>query len=123
MGEKRTEHRSRNNYHRECGGIHIYLGSNLTHNLDNEEEVSTCLAKAYSTLGALDKLWRGSTIKMPTKVKILNTMVFSTALYGCETWTFVTKIRRMLLTIESKCSRRIVRVKWTQTIANDTIFS
>jgi len=91
-----------------------YPGSNLTHNLDNEGEVRTRLAKAYSTLGALDKLWRSSTIKMPTKLKILNTTVCSTALYGCETWTFTSKIRRMLLAFESKCYRRIMRVKWTQ---------
>ena len=42
-----------------------YIGSNLTHNLDNEEEIRTRLAKAYSTLGALDKLWTSNTIKVP----------------------------------------------------------
>ena len=95
----------------------IYLGSNLTHKLDNEGEIRTHLAKAYATLGALDKLWRSSVIKMPTKMKILNTTVFSTALYGCETWTF------MVLAFESNCWKRIMRVKWTQKITNDTIFS
>src|SRR6218665_1747585 len=33
------------------------------------------------------------------------------------------KIRRMLLAFESKCYRRIMRVKLTQKITNDTIFS
>jgi len=93
-----------------------YLGSNLTHKLDNEGEIRTRLAKAYATLGALDKLWRSSVIKMPTKMKILNTTVFSTALHGCETWSFTAKIRRMLLAFESKCCKRIMRVKWTQCI-------
>src|SRR6218665_3286345 len=57
--------------------------------------------------------------------QILNTTVFSrpTALYGCETWAFTAKIRGMLLAFESKCYRRIMRVKWTQKITNDTIFS
>jgi len=82
------------------------------------------LAKAYSTPGALDKLWRSNTSRMPTKMKIINTTtVFSTALYSCETWTFTAKIRRMLLAFESKCYRRIMRVKWTEKITNDTIFS
>jgi len=93
-----------------------YLGSNLTHNIDNEGEIRTRLAKAYSTLGAIDKLWRSSTIKMPAKMKILTTTVFSTALNGCETWTFTVKIRRMLLAFERKCYQRIMRVKWTQKI-------
>ena len=61
------------------------------------------MAKAYSTPGAPDKLWRSNTSRMPTKMKIINTTtVFSTALYSCETWTFTAKIRRMLLAFESK---------------------
>ena len=44
------------------------------------------------------------------------------ALYGCETWTFTAKIRKMLLAFENKCHRRITRVKWTQKITQDTIF-
>src|SRR6218665_2954954 len=88
-----------------------YLGSNLTHNLDSEREIKTHQVKAYSTLGALDKLWSSSIIKMPTKMKILNTMVFITALYSYETRTFTAKIRRMLLAFESKCHRKIMRVK------------
>jgi hypothetical protein len=99
-----------------------YLGSNLTCNLDDEVEIKTRLAKAYTTLGALDKIWRSSTIKMPTKMKILNTTAFSTALYRCETWTFTAAIRRRILAFESKCYRRILRVKWTQKLTNDTIF-
>src|SRR6218665_2761140 len=101
-----------------------YPGSNLrpTHNLDIEGEIRTRLEKAYSTLRALDKLWRSSNIKMPTQMKILDTTVFCTALYGCETWTFTTIIRRMLPALKSKCYRRIMRVKRTQKITNDIIF-
>src|ERR1700733_8422970 len=63
-----------------------YLGSNFECNLDDKAEIKTRLAKAYTILGTLDNIWRSSTITMPTKMKILNTTVFSTALYGCETW-------------------------------------
>src|SRR3984885_183702 len=91
-------------------------------NLDDKAEIKTRLAKAYTILGTLDKIWRSSTITMPTKMKILNTTVFSTALYGCETWTLTAEIRRRILAFESKCYRRILRVKWTEKITNDTIF-
>ena len=99
-----------------------YLGSNFECNLDDKAEIKTRLAKAYTILGTLDKIWRSSTITMPTKMKILNTTVFSTALYGCETWTLTAEIRRRILAFESKCYRRILRVKWTEKITNDTIF-
>src|SRR6218665_61420 len=56
-------------------------------------------------------------------MKILNTTVFSTALNGCETWTFTVEIRRILLAFERKCYQKIMRVKWTQKITTDTIFS
>jgi len=70
---------------RNVEGFTSYLGSNLTHNLDSEGEVRTHMAKSVLNPG------RSSTFKMPTKMKILNTTVFSTALYRCETWIFTPK--------------------------------
>ena len=99
-----------------------YLGSNFTFDLDGEAEVKTRLAKAFAALKALDKIWRSSAIKIHTKMQVLNTTIFSTALYGCETWVYNASIRRRILAFESKCYRKILRIKWTQKLTNEEIF-
>jgi len=55
-------------------------------------------------------------------MKVLNTTIFSTALYGCETWVFTSAMRRRILAFENKCYRKILRIKWTQKITNEEVF-
>ena len=35
----------------------------------------------------LDRVLKSSDITLPTKVHIVNVMVFSVVIYGCESWT------------------------------------
>jgi len=99
-----------------------YLGSNFTFDLDGETEVKTRLARAYTALKSMDKIWKSSTIKLTTKMRVLNTTIFSTALYGCETWVYTAAIKRRILAFENKCYRKILRIRWTQKITNEEIF-
>jgi len=67
-----------------------YLGSNMTYDLDYLKEIAVKIAKAMANLKALGNIWNSKAITLETKLSILKTCVFSTILYGCETWT-VTK--------------------------------
>ena len=44
-----------------------------------------------------------------TKLSILKTCVFSTMLYGCETWTVTKRCENRILYFERKCYRKILR--------------
>jgi len=68
----------------------IYLGSNMTYDLDCSKKIAVKIAKAITNLKALDNIWKSKAITLKTKLNILKTCVFSTMLYGCKTWT-VTK--------------------------------
>ena len=59
---------------------------------------------------------------MQTKLSILKTCVFSTMLYGCETWTVTKRCESRILSFERKCYRKILRIEWTQKVTNEELY-
>ena len=93
-----------------------YLQSNMTYDLDCSKEIAVRIAKAMANLKALDKIWKSKVITLETKLGILKTCVFSTMLYGCETWTVTKRCESQILSFERKCYRKILRIGWTQKV-------
>ena len=61
-------------------------------------------------------------ITLPTKVHLVNTMVFSIVLkYGCESWTIKKAEHRRIDAFELWCWRRLLRVPWTARRSNQSI--
>ena len=50
---------------------------------------------------------------MPTKVRLVKTMVFPVVMYGCESWTIKKAERRRTDAFELWCWRRLLSVPWT----------
>ena len=50
---------------------------------------------------------------MPTKVRLVKTMVFPVVMYGCESWTVKKAEHRRINAFELWCWRRLLRVPWT----------
>ena len=63
-----------------------------------------------------DKLDRGlkrKDIALPTKVRLVKTMVFSVIMYGCESWTIKKAECRRIDAFELWCCRRLLEISWT----------
>ena len=58
---------------------------------------------------------------MPTKVCLVQAMVFPVVMYGCESWTVKKAERRRIDAVELWCWRRFLRVPWTARISNQSI--
>ena len=58
---------------------------------------------------------------MPTKVRLVNVMVFPVVMYGCESWTIKKAERRKIDGFELWCWRRLLRVSWTARRFNQLI--
>ena len=58
---------------------------------------------------------------MPTKVHLVEAMVFPVVMYGCESWTIKKAECRRINAFELWCWRRLLRVPWTQRISNQSI--
>lgn len=99
-----------------------YLGSNMTYDLDCKKEISIRIAKSRANLKAMDKIWKSKAIALKTKLSILNTCVFSSMLYGCETWTLTKESQRRILAFERICYRKILRLGWIQKITNEELY-
>ena len=60
-------------------------------------------------------------ITLPTKVRLVKTMVFPVVMYGCESWTVKTAECRRIDAFELWCWRRLLRVPWTAKRSNQSI--
>ena len=58
---------------------------------------------------------------MPTKVCLLKAMVFSVAMYVCESWTIKKTEHQKIGAFELWCCRRLLRVPWTARRSNQSI--
>ena len=69
----------------------------------------------------LDRVLKGRGITLPTKVHLINTMVFPVVMYGCERWTIKKVEHRRIDAFELLCWRRLLRVPWTARRSNQSI--
>ena len=58
---------------------------------------------------------------MPTKVLLVEAMVFPVVMYGCESWTIKKAEHRRIDAFELWCWRRLLRVPWTARRSNQSI--
>ena len=69
----------------------------------------------------LDSLIKSRGITLPTKVHLVEAMVFPVVMYGCESWTVKKAEHRTIDAFELWCWRRLLRVPWTARRSNQYI--
>ena len=68
-----------------------------------------------------DSILKSRDITLPTKVHLVQAMVFPVVMYGCESWTVKKAECRRIDAFELWCWRRLLRVLWTARISNQSI--
>lgn len=53
--------------------------------------------------------------------QLVKTLVWSVALYGCETWTIKKSDKKKLEAFEMWCCRRMKKVNWTDRVRNERV--
>jgi len=69
----------------------------------------------------LDSILKSRDITLPTKVHIIEAIVFPVVMYGCESWSIKKPESRRIDTFELWCWRRRLRVPWTARRSNQPI--
>ena len=69
----------------------------------------------------LDSILKSRDITLPTKVRLVKTMVFPVVMYGCESWTIKKAEHQRIDAFELWCWRRLLRVPWTARRSNQSI--
>ena len=71
----------------------------------------------------LDSMLKSRDITLPTKVCLVEAMVFPVVMYGCESWTIMKVESQRTDAFELWCWRRLLRVPWTARRSNQSILS
>ena len=62
----------------------IFFSSKITVNGDCSHEIKRCLLLGRKVMTNLDSILQSRDISLPTKVRLVEAMVFPVAMYGCE---------------------------------------
>ena len=99
----------------------IYLGSKITADGDCSHEIKRHLLLGRKAMTNLDSVLKSRNLTLPTKVWIVEAMVFLIVMYGCERWTIKKAKHRRIDAFELWCWRRLLRVPWTARRSNQSI--
>ena len=69
----------------------------------------------------LDSIFKSRDITLPTKVRLVNAMVFLVVMLGCDGWTVKKAERQRIDAFELWYWRRLLRVPWTARRSNLSI--
>ena len=63
-----------------------FLGSRIPADGDCSHEIKRCLLLGRKAMTNQDGILKSRDITLPTKVRLIKTMVFPVVMYGCESW-------------------------------------
>ena len=66
----------------------IFLGSKITTDGDCSHEIKRRLLLGRKVMTNQDSILKSRDITLPTKVRLVNAMVFPVVMYGCDSWDF-----------------------------------
>ena len=100
----------------------LFLGSKITSDGDCSLEIRRPLLLGRKAMTNLDSVLKSRDITLLTKVCIVKAMVFPVVTYSCESWTIKSEHQR-IDAFKLWCWRRLLKVSWTATRSNQSIFS
>ena len=99
----------------------IFMGSKITADDDCSHEIKRRLLLGRKVMTNLDSILKSRGITLPTKVRLVKTMVFPVIMYGCESGTIKKAEHQRIDAFELWCWRRLLRVPWTARRSNQSI--
>ena len=97
----------------------ILGGSKITADSDCSHEIKRHLPLGRKVMTNLDSILKS--IILPTKVRLVKSLVFPVVMYGCQSWTIKKAEPRRIDAFELWCWRRLLRVPWTARRSNQSI--
>ena len=98
-----------------------YLGSTITEDGRCESEIKQRIGIARSAFIKMRNVISNRHLRVATRIRVIKTYIWSTLLYGCETWTISTVMEKRLEAFEMWCWRRMLRISWTERRTNESV--
>ena len=102
--------------------LFVYLGSQFTSDARCEKEIRRRIGIVKSASTSMSKVLTSRHIHMTVPIKVLRCYVWSTLLYGCETWTISVAMQKKLDAFETWLYRRMLRISWKDMVTNEEVY-
>ena len=89
----------------------IFLCSKITADGDCSHEMKRRLLLGRKGMTNLNSVLKSRDITLPTKVHLVNAMVFPVVMYGCESWTVKKAESQRIDAFELRFWRRLLRLQ------------
>ena len=99
----------------------IYLGSTITQDARSNKEIERRILIAKNSFNNMRNLLKNNRINVQTRVRALKTYIWSTLMYGAESWTINRAIKGKLEAVEMWFYRRMLRVSWRDRVTNEEV--
>ena len=99
----------------------IFLDSQIIADGDCSHEIKRCLLLGRKIMTNLDSILKSRDITLPTKVRLVKSIVFPVVICGCESRTVKKAECRRINAFELWCWRRLLRVPCTARRSNEFI--
>ena len=66
----------------------------------------------------LENIWRSKEIVFKIKCKLYKSLVLSTLLYGCDTWTLYQELKKRISAFDTKAFRRLLQISYREHTTN-----
>ena len=99
----------------------ILGGSKITADGDCSHEIKRRLPLGRKVMSNLDSIFKSRDITLPTKVRLVKSVVFPVVMYGCESWTIKNAKHQRTDAFKLWCWRRLLKVPWTTKRSNQSI--
>jgi len=95
-----------------------YLGSYLSRTGNCDKECMIRIGKAASVFGILVNIWKSKNISLAVKIRLHESLVISTLLYGAESWPLSVTQMKKLEAAYHKFQRRLLGITWRDKVRN-----
>ena len=97
-----------------------YLGAIIS-NEGSKPEILSRIAQTTAALSRLKIIWRDKNISLASKVKLMRTLILSTFLYACESWTLTAELERRIQALEMRCYKRLLNISYKDHVMNEEV--
>lgn len=100
-----------------------YLGSIVRYDGGAHNDIKNRINKARNAFRMLNNIWKSQQYRNKTKLKLYQSCVLSTLLYGAECWRMTENDIRQLSVFHTRSLRRICRIFWPSKISNKDLLT
>lgn len=100
-----------------------YLGRNINDKMDHLKEIKQRIEIARSNFMKMRNVLCNLKLSLEVRLRVMRCYIWSTVLYGCETWTLKKDAQTRIQAFEMWIYRRMLRIPWTARVTNEEVIN